>query len=350
MDVRVLVIGGGQAGLAAAYWLKRYTIAHWIVDKGQQVGESWERRYDSLQLFTPRSYNLLPGMELPGDSEGLPVKDEIAAALRHYQGEHQLPLTLNSEVVGVERASGRFRVETTRGDYTADAIIVATGPFQKPLVPPISTELSTKIRQLHSNEYRRPGDLKPGVSLVVGGGNSGAQIAVELSAHGPVMLSAAQPPLFMPLTIGGKNVFWWLDKLRLLSAPADSYRGRKIRSRPDPVFGKELQHHIREGAVTLKPRTVGVQAGERVQFADGTAARVDNIVWATGFQSDYGWLHVDGALDQQGKPLHRRGVSPVAGLYYVGLPWQTSRQSALLRGVGKDAEEIVRHIQAEALL
>jgi len=345
MHTDVLIIGGGQAGLAAAYFLSMRGVPHLIVDRGEEIGEAWKRRYDSLQLFTPRIYSRLPGMRLPGNPRGFPSKDEIAEALQRYAADHRLNVRLGTEVLSLKKINGEFQAETDRGTFTARHAIVATGPFQSPWIPPLSKDLDPSVTQIHSSRYRNPSDLRPGSVLVVGSGNSGAQIAAELAQSRRVILSAGHRMSFMPLTLFGKSAFWWFDKLGILNAPADSRIGRMVRERPDPVFGFELKRLLTTKSVVLKPKTVKAEA-RAVHFADGTSVEADNVVWATGFRSDYGWLHVPGALDGQGKPRHHRGASPVSGLYYVGLPWQTSRNSALIGGVGRDAEEIVRKIAA----
>lgn len=343
MHTDVLIIGGGQAGLAAAYFLAERNIPYRILDKGKEIGEAWKRRYDSLQLFTPRNYSELPGLNLTGNPNGFPAKDEIAAALKRYAAEHQLKIQLETEVFALKKRSGEFQAETSRGLFAARHVIVATGPFQVPWIPPMAKHVDPSVKQLHSAQYRNPADLQPGVVLVVGGGNSGAQIAVELAQSHRVVLSAGHRISFMPLSLLGKSIFWWFDVLGILNAPSDSRIGRAVRKRPDPVFGFELKRLLKTEQIRIKPKTVKTEK-RAVHFADGTILEADNIVWATGFRSDYSWLQIPGALDEEGKPRHQRGVSPVNGLYYVGLPWQTSRNSALLGGVGQDAEAIVRRI------
>jgi len=343
MHTDVLIIGGGQAGLAAAYFLTRHNIPYVVLDKGGEVGEVWKRRYDSLTLFTPRFYSTLPGMRLDGDPDGFPTKDEIAAALRQYADDHQLNIHLGTEVLALGKVEGEFVAETNRGSYTARHVIVATGPFQTPWLPPMAKQLDPDVVQMHSAGYRNPYDLRPGTVLVVGGGNSGAQIAAELAASHRVVLSVAHRMTFLPLTIAGNSIFLWFDALGMLNAPSDSWVGRIVRNRPDPVFGFELKRLIAARRIALKPKAVRAE-GRTVHFGDGTTLEADNVIWATGFRFDYRWLRMEGALDESGRPLHERGVSPVEGLYYVGLPWQTSRNSALIGGVGKDAETIVRRI------
>ncbi len=200
--------------------------------------------------------------------------------------------------------------------------------------------MDQEVRQLHSSVYRNPADLKEGAVLVIGGGNSGAQIAAEIAGQRPVMLAAGHMMSFMPLSLAGKSIFWWFDKLGILHASPERKLGKLVRRRPDPVFGFELKKLIRSGKVTVKQKATETN-GQKAYFADGSSVRVDNVVWATGFRPDYSWLQIPAALDEAGRPLHKRGVSPLNGVYYVGLPWQSSRNSALIGGAGQDAEYVV---------
>jgi len=181
IQAEVLIIGGGQAGLASAYCLARHDISCLILDKSNEVGEVWKNRYDSLTLFTPRTYSRLPGLFLSGTPDGFPTKDEIASALKQYAAEHHFDIRLNTEVFALTRKGDTFRAETNRGLFMAKQVIVATGPFQKPWVPSITDHLDKSVKQIHSANYRNPGNLDAGSVLVVGSGNSGAQIAVELA-------------------------------------------------------------------------------------------------------------------------------------------------------------------------
>lgn len=343
MLTEVLIIGGGQAGLAAAYYLGRHDIPYIILDKGKEVGEVWKDRYDSLTLFTPRSYSRLPGLTLNGEPKEYATKDEITLALKQYAEQHQLRIQLNTEVLSLTQKNGGFQAETNQGIFTARHVIIATGPFQKPHIPTISNDVDASLKQLHSSNYHNPNDLKKGTVLVVGGGNSGAQIAVELAGSHRVIFSIGHRITYIPLSILGKSIFWWFDKLGILNAPSDTRLGQIIRKRPDPIFGLELKRLLKTKQVILKPRTEKVEKSS-VYFADKSSVEVDNIIWATGFRSDYHWLNILNALDELGRPFHEKGISPVNGLYYVGLPWQTSRNSALIGGVGTDAAIIAKKI------
>ena len=344
MRYEAIVIGAGQAGLAMGYYLKQNNNRFLIIDKGQELGEVWKNRYDSLKLFTPRMYSSLPGLILDGEQQGFPSKDEIANYIKHYTETFELPVELNTEVLSVTKNEEGFCVETTKGIFNTTNVVVATGPFQKKLIPAISSSLSTNILQLHSSEYKNPNQLQQGNVLVVGGGNSGAQIAVELSEERDTYLAISKKPSYFPLTIGGMSVFWWLDKLGILRVPNTSFIGNLLQKKGDPIFGSELKKAIKEWEVTLKGRVVnGVY--DHVVFEDSTTLEVNNIIWATGFQQEYEWLNVDGVIGQQKKINHNKGISPVKGLYFLGLPWQSRRGSSLLQGVGFDAGQIMEHMK-----
>lgn len=340
----VIVIGGGQAGLAAGYFLKKKGLSFVLLDKGNVVGEIWRKRYDSLVLFTPRFYSSLPGMSLAGDPNGYANKDEIADYLQSYAYHFELPIHFETEVTALKQFKNGFHLETTQGEYAAKNVIVATGPFQRPFIPNMADNLTKEIVQVHTAHYLNPSNLQDGPVLVVGAGNSGAQIAVELAKDREVYLSIGHKMKFMPLQLMNKSIFWWFAKIGILKADIHSKFGKLISSQPDPTFGFELKEVIQKGKVRLKPRTKEVRSDDIV-FADQTSIKVKNVIWATGFYPDYKWIEIPQSLNSEGKPHHNRGISPIPGLYFVGMPWQFRRGSALIGGVGQDAEFIVNQIK-----
>lgn len=337
-----IVIGAGQAGLSAGYWLKCILAKEnfLILDRNSRAGEVWRERYESLRLFTPRSHSSLPGLHLDGDPDGFPDKNEISLYLQQYADHFQLPIHFDTEVVSVHKEQETFIITSKQGTYQARRLIIATGPFQHPNIPVFAGAVPGDVLQMHSSLYKQPSQLQEGNVLVVGGGNSGAQIAVELSSVGTTYLATSQTPKFVPLKIGGKSFFWWLDRLSILKSSSSSWIGKTLRRQGDPIFGYELKEAVRYGKVILKKRVVDVTSSG-VRFQDGSVESVRNIIWATGFYSSYEWLHIEGALDRYGQVLHSQGVSPVEGLYFAGLPWQTHRGSALLTGVGQDTRRMV---------
>ncbi|WP_226527506.1 flavin-containing monooxygenase [Metabacillus niabensis] len=338
-----IIIGAGQAGLAVGYYLKQFNKSFLILDKGNEVGESWKERYDSLLLFTPRMYSALPGMKFHGESHGFPTKDEVADYLQSYVVKFHIPIRFQSEVVSVTEKEGHFIIKTKNDVFSAENLVIATGPFQIPSLPALSKKVNNN--QLHSSQYRNSKQLVDGNVLVVGGGNSGAQIAVELSKDRETFLSVSRNLNYLPLLLRNKSIFWWFDKIGILKASHTSLIGQLIQKRGDPIFGLELKEAIKQGTIKLKTRaTDGNQ--HKVVFEDSTELEIQNIIWATGFKTDFSWLKINQVINEKGNVIHTRGVTNIKGLYFIGLPWQYRRGSALLQGVGYDAEYIVKKINS----
>jgi putative flavoprotein involved in K+ transport len=339
----VIIIGAGQAGLSMGYCLKRSNLSFIILDKSAAPGEIWRNRYDSLTLFTPRSYSSLPGLVLSGSENIYPTKDEIADYLGVYAQTFSLPIQYHTNVQQLTQTQGRFQLITDQGDYYSQNVVVATGPFQHPFVPAFTKSISETVYQLHSSEYKNPSQLKKGSVLVVGGGNSGAQIAVELSKERKTYLSVGHKMKFLPQDIGKKSIFWFIDKAGLFRASVNSMVGRFLKNQQDPIFGLELKHLLKNKTVELKSKTISVEK-DTFTFEDGSRIKVDNVIWSTGFTSDYSWIDISSVLGEKGLPIHERGITSVKGLFFLGLPWQHNRSSALIKGVGADAEYLLQHI------
>ena len=333
----IIVIGAGQAGLSMGYYLQQGGYNFVILDGEKRIGDTWRNRYDSLILFTPKSYSSLPGMRLEGDKNALPTKDEIADYLEVYAKRFLLPVKMETTVHKVQKINSTFEVTTDKEIFHAKHVIIASGAFQKPSIPSISQSLSQEVFQIHSSQYQSPEMIPDGPVLVIGGGNSGTQIATELAENRDVTIAISHPFKFLPLNIMGKSIFYWLEKIGLLYAGTNTRRGSWFRKQSDPIFGLELKHLIRKEKITIKPRVIQTQ-GREIIFNDHSKRNVQNIIWSTGFIPDYKWIDIEGVLDAKVFPLHTRGLSPIQGLYYIGLPWQHQRGSALICGVGKDAE------------
>jgi putative flavoprotein involved in K+ transport len=342
----VLVVGAGQAGLAASYYLSQAQIPHVVLDAERRVGDAWRRRWDSLELFSAACYSALPGLPFPGDPEHFPGKDEVADYLEGYACTFQLPVNLNTRVSSLEGVDGGYRVNTDTGGYQGEQVIVTTGAHQQPFVPSLAARLTADVVQLHSADYRNPEQLDCDQVVVAGSANSGAQIAEDLAASHRVHLSQGQRLPRLPRRLLGKSVHWWGDHLGLLTAPLDgSWRGRTQRG--DLLIGTSLRQLARRHGVQLVGRTVEAE-GQTVRFQDGRALRTEAIVWATGFRSDYSWIRVPEAVDEHGVPIHRRGVTPAPGLYLLGMHNQYSRGSSLVGFVRHDAAFIVDRISEHA--
>jgi putative flavoprotein involved in K+ transport len=339
-----VVIGGSQAGLAMAWHLARQRLRFVVLEAGSELGSSWRSRWDSLKLFTPVRYNALPGMPFPGAPDTYPGKDAVVGYLKAYAATFNLPVRLNSRVTRLARTAEGFEVRTQDEVVRARQVIVATGPFQVPFVPLPAHQLDRSLTQLHSAGYRNPQALPPGPALIVGGGNSGFQIAEELAATRQVDLSIGTRLPMLPQRLAGRDLFWWLTRLGLLRVSVKSRLGRRMSSRDFIIGGS--RRRLRAAGVRLRPAVAGAQA-RTVRFADGTALDVNIVIWATGYRSDYSWVDVPGVV-HNGKVIHRRGVTEVSGLYFLGLSWQHTRGSGLLGFVHRDATYLAGHIAANA--
>jgi putative flavoprotein involved in K+ transport len=337
----VIVVGGGQAGLAIGYFLTQQGHNFTILEAAEKPAAAWRERWDSLKLFTPVRYNSLPGLPFPGDPNHYPGRDEVAAYLTDYVRHFDLPVELSSRVRSIRKSNGTYLVELDDRTYEADQVVVATGPFQVPLVPAIAEDLDAEVVQLHSSAYRTPEGFPEGPILVVGGGNTGFQIAEELSGSHEVHLSIGSRQMPLPQRILGRDLFWYLEATGLIRKTTASRIGRRMSGR-DTLIGSTPRALRRRHGVQLHGRAVDA-AGSTVSFSDGTKLDVGTVIWATGFGVDHSWIDAP-VFDENGRVLHRRGVTQSPGLYFLGLTWQHTRGSALLGWVKDDAEYIARKI------
>ena len=334
--VEVAVVGGGQAGLAIGHFLSAQGRRFVILEAADTLGAAWKQRWASLVLFTPRRYDGLPGLAFPGDPDGYPGRDEVVSYLEAYAAEFALPVEFGSGVWSMAWADGHFVLEVDDRTLEADAVVVATGPFQTPRMPRFAADLAPAVFQVHSAGYSGPGEVPAGTVLVVGGGNTGFQIASELADTHTVHLSIGSRQRALPQRLLGRDLFWWLTKTGRISA-------RRMGAR-DALVGTS-RRALRRRGVSIRARATGA-AARAVTFADGSELAVDAVVWASGFGLDHSWIDLpvtttDGALRQ------RRGVAETPGLYFLGMPWQSTRGSALLGWVKDDAEYIAAKIAGQ---
>jgi putative flavoprotein involved in K+ transport len=341
----VVVIGGSQAGLAMAWHLVRQDLRFVVLEAGPEVGHVWRSRWDSLTLFTPAQYDALPGMPFPGQADTYPTKDPVVHYLQAYAASFNLPVRLDARVTHLSQTAEGFEIRTQDEVFRARQVVVATGPFQVPFVPAPARGLDGSVTQLHGAGYRNPRALPPGPVLVVGGGNSGFQIAEELAATRQVDLSIGTRCPMLPQRLGGKDLFWWLTRLGLLRVTTESRLGRRLSARPDFVIGSS-RRRLRRAGVRFRPRLTAAD-GRTVRFADGSTLDVGVVIWATGYRSDYSWIHIP-ELARDGHVVHRRGVTEIPGLYFLGLTWQHTRGSALLGFVNDDATYLAGLITTKA--
>jgi len=340
-DLDVLVIGAGQAGLAAGYHLRKAGVRFELIDRNRQIGDSWRQRYDSLSLFTPRAYSHLPGLLLDGDQDGYATRDEMGSYLTRYAAHFDIPVRLGSAVAALRRDGRQFTAELEDGGVIeARAVVIASGAFQVPAVPSIASDLPGDVIQFTPRSYRNPSNVPSGVVLVAGDGATGRQIALELATSHQVLLATGKKRSLAPQRVLGRSIFWWLDHLGLLRISSGSRVGRRLRAR-DTLPRRDLaDRYLRDAGVDVLPRLEGFE-GKSAVFADGDSHEIGAVVWATGYRDDTTWVAIADAVDSSGGFIEARGTSPVDGLFFVGRPWQMTQSSGLATGVGADAEAIV---------
>jgi len=337
-----IVVGAGQAGLSVGYHLAQRDVDFTILSAEARVGDNWQRRWDSLRLFTPAAYSGLPGMPFPAVPNHLADKDEVAHYLERYAERFDLPVRLDTRAESLAWDGWRYVVRTGGSVLEADNVIVATGAFQSPRLPTVAARLSREIHQLHSSEYKNPCALPDGPVLVVGAGNSGAQIALELARVRKVWL-AGRNTGHLPRRFLGRDVFQWMWPL-MTRATADTRLGRRMRERKsaggDALIGIP-ERELREAGIHRVGRLEDERGGLPVCGREVLYPRV--MVWCTGFAPDYRWINLP-VLGEDGYPRHRRGVVQEApGLYFVGLRFQHRMTSSLIGGVGDDAAFVAEH-------
>lgn len=345
--LNTIVVGGGQAGLAVGYFLARQKRRFAILDQNMRTGDTWRSRWDSLRLFTPAKYNGLPGMPFPGADFYFPTKDEAADYLENYARQFKLPVRNNTKVRSLLRGENGFNVTTNAGSFVANNVIIATGAYQKAFTPPLSRELAASILQMHSSAYCNPQQIAAQNILVVGAGNSGAEISLELAKNGKRVWLAGPSVGRIPADrlgrIFGGRLYWWLiSQVLSVRTPIGRKMSGKIIHHGAPLIRANPEEIARAG-IERVPRVTGVNSG-KPQLEDGSSLPVEAVIWSTGFRPDFSWVQLP-LFDAHGFPRHQRGVvHETPGLYFVGMPFQTALSSALLGGVGADAEYIARQM------
>lgn len=343
-----VIIGGGQAGLSAGYHLQKRGLPFVILDASERIGDAWRTRWDSLRLFTPAKYDGLPGWRFPAGPNTFPTKDEMADYLESYAERFGIPVRTGIPVKRLSREGDRFVVSAGDQRFEADRVVVATGAHRVPKIPPFADELDPGIVQLHSSVYRNPSQLRDGDVVLVGAGNSGAEIANEVCRTHHSWLAGPDTG-HIPVRHGMAAARFVLPVIRFLGhhvlsrgTPIGRKVGPKLIAKADPLI-RIKPKDLAAAGVERVPRVVGVRDGLPL-LEDDRTLDVANVLWCTGFRPDYGWIDLP-IFGADGEPVHSRGiVGSEPGMYFVGLVFQYSITSDVLPSRGRDAEYIAKHM------
>lgn len=394
--VNTIIVGAGQAGLSVSYCLKQKKIDHLVLES-EKIGDSWRsRRWDAFHLITPNYMTALPGFKYKGNNpKGFDSKDKVAKFLNYYAKSFEAPVLEDTKVTSIVKNKNSFLVKTANGDYQARNVIIAIGSFHKAQIPDITKSIPNKILQIHSSEYKNSKQLPRGSILIVGGGNSGIQIALDLMKAGRKVYISIGRLRIVPRNYRGKDFMEWakimgaLDRtteeatpeikatiapnlfgnfetvdLRKLAKDGLQLLGRLKRFKNNSFdFENDLEANLEMGENALSDFKKAVdklvidkgikvtpeQEQKRSNFEPLNISSLDSkeigtIIWATGFIDDYSWLKVP-VFDKNGEPIHKKGVSKIKGLYFIGLRWLSKYQSFLLCGVAEDAKYIAKQIE-----
>lgn len=331
--VDILIIGGGQAGLCVGFFLKKLTSNFLIIEKSKKIGNSWRNRYDCLMLLTPRGKDSLPGFPISGERDGYPLKNEFADYLEKYANHFSLPVEVSTNITKLSIENGKFRAISKKDMFEAKKAIIATGAFQKPYIPTFANLIPKNIFQIHTSDYKNNRTLPKGKVLVIGAGNSGAQISVELSSTHDVTL-ATRKKLFSTKKLDfAYTALSKFLKPQIMRKIVSFLRLRKIQEQGLDEGLKSKKLKLRSEVIDFKNNSFIFKKGEKEQF--------DIVVWATGFKFDYSWIKIPQAFDKNGRLLHKSGVSIIPGLYFI----YPSRDDGFIYDLPKKAEHLVNALQ-----
>ncbi len=352
----VVVLGGGQAGLATGYYLARRNLRFVILDASPRIGDVWRRRWDSLRLFSPARFDGLPGMAFPAPADSFPTKDEMADYLEAYAARFELPVRTGVAVDRVARRGAGYVVTAGDVEFEADHVVVAMASYQRPRVPAFAKDLRPDIAQLHSLDYRSPSQLREGSVLVVGAGNSGAEIAVEVVKRGHATWLSGRDVGHVPFKSEGLIARLFLLRFvfrvifhRLLSVKTPiGRRAHAKRHEQRPPLIRTRPADLQRAGVQRGPRVVGVREGLPL-LQDGRVLDVNSVVWCTGFDPGLSWIDCP-IFDAHGDPRHDSGVvTDEPGLYFVGQHFLYALSSSMVHGVGRDAARIVETVASRVV-
>ena len=350
--IHTVVIGGGQAGLSAGYYLAKQGINFLILDANHRIGNAWRNRWDSLRLFTPARHVGLPGMRFPGSGGDFPTKDEVADYLENYAERFQLPVQCGLKVERLSKQGDHFLIQAGRLQYEADNVIVAMANYQVPKIPAFAHDIDPGILQLTPQSYKNPSQLQEGEVLVVGVGNSGADIAIDVARSQTTWMAGKE----------SGHIPWDINSFmaRHVAFPLIRFLGHHVLTMSTPIGRKNRPNMLHRATplIRVKPqdladagiervgRVIGAKAGKPL-LEDGRTLEVRNVIWCTGYQPGFSWIDLP-VFNEEGEPAQVRGISRVPGLYFLGLHFQYAMSSATLIGIGRDAEYVVEELKARS--
>lgn len=348
-NIDTVVVGGGQTGLITGHALKERGVGFVILDASARIGDAWRHRWDSLRLFTQAFMNGLPGMPFPAPRNEFVGKNEVADFLETYAREMELPVRSGVRVERVGKPGDLFTVDTSAGSYRARNVIIAMADYQKPYVPDFAGELDPSIKQFHTTDYHNPAQLPEGPVLVVGLGNSGADISLDVSATHDTTVAGTEAGAvpfklegFFGRTVGTRLVRFAMVRVLNTSTPI----GRRARPKmmaSGPPLVRVRPKELKQAGVKRVGRVAGVEDGKPVTD-DGQVIDVASVIWCTGYRPGFDWIDLP-VFDEDHMPIHQRGiVEEVPGLYFVGLFFLHAMWSETITGVQPDVEHIVKHL------
>lgn len=350
-NYKVIVIGAGQAGLSAGYFLKKKNIPFLILDANERVGDSWRKRWNSLRLFTPAKFNSLAGMPFPSGSNYFPTKDEMGDYLENYAKHFELPVKNSVKVDGLSRQGNKYFISAGNQQFESEHVIIAMSNFQIPKTPAFAKNINPGIFQTHSFDYREPSQLQEGSVLVVGAGNSGSELALEAAKNNHDVILAGRDTGHIPFEIEGTLSKLILARLVLrilfhriitINTPIGRKARPKIISQGGPLIRNKPKDFVEYGIKRI-PKIVGVKDGLPVD-ENNQVVDVKNIIWCTGFYPAFSWI--DLPIFKDNEPMQERGVAQnEPGLYFIGMLFLYSLSSVMIHGVERDAEYVVNVIK-----
>lgn len=352
---QTVVIGGGQAGLSVGYHLAKRGVPFQILDAGARIGDAWRNRWDSLRLFNPARYAGLPGMRFPAPGDAFPTKDQMAGYLADYAHRFQLPVRNNIRVDRLWKEGDVFFLSAGKERFECRNVVVAMANYQQPHVPAFAQNLDPGIVQMHSHEYRNTSQLQQGGVLVVGAGNSGAEIAIEAARTHPTWISGRESghipwPIdsFIARFLLVRLVRFFGHHILTVNTPLGRKLRPKLLTTATPLVRVKPKSLIDAG-ITRVPKVLGVRAGLPL-LADDRTLDVKNVIWCTGYRHGFPWIDLP-IFDDHGEPDHENGaVRNIPGLYFIGLHFLYAMTSATLIGVGRDAQRIAQAIRSRSSL